>query len=101
MGLEPTTFAVTGRRCNQLNYAPAYYFNYKSASSSIFVTLLHFKNEINPFPKKCLSNDRILTLFVFFREYRLHASYDVIVNFLNVFFFGQPVVKHRMNVNGR
>lgn len=23
MGLEPTTFAVTGRRCNRLNYAPA------------------------------------------------------------------------------
>lgn len=23
MGLEPTTFAVTGRHCNQLNYAPA------------------------------------------------------------------------------
>ncbi len=23
MGLEPTTFAVTGRRCNQLNYTPA------------------------------------------------------------------------------
>ena len=22
-GLEPSTFAVTGRRCNQLNYAPA------------------------------------------------------------------------------
>ena len=25
MGLEPTTFAVTGRRCNQLNYTPAFY----------------------------------------------------------------------------
>jgi hypothetical protein len=24
MGLEPTTYAVTGRRCNQLNYTPAY-----------------------------------------------------------------------------
>ena len=23
MGLEPTAFAVTGRRCNQLNYTPA------------------------------------------------------------------------------
>ena len=23
MGLEPTTYAVTGRRCNQLNYTPA------------------------------------------------------------------------------
>jgi len=23
MGLEPTTYAVTGRHCNQLNYAPA------------------------------------------------------------------------------
>ena len=22
-GLEPSTFAVTGRRCNQLNYSPA------------------------------------------------------------------------------
>ena len=22
-GLEPATFAVTGRRCNQLNYSPA------------------------------------------------------------------------------
>lgn len=24
MGLEPTAFAVTGRRCNQLNYTPAF-----------------------------------------------------------------------------
>ncbi len=23
-GLEPSTFAVTGRRCNQLNYTPAF-----------------------------------------------------------------------------
>ena len=27
MGLEPTTFAVTGRRCNRLNYAPAFRFD--------------------------------------------------------------------------
>ena len=24
-GLEPAAFAVTGRRCNQLNYTPAYF----------------------------------------------------------------------------
>ena len=39
MGLEPTTFAVTGRRCNQLNYAPA--FNLKPTSISYLTSPLN------------------------------------------------------------
>ncbi len=43
MGLEPTAFAVTGRRCNQLNYTPA-------LGMLIEIALFVCHSDVNPKP---------------------------------------------------
>jgi hypothetical protein len=51
-GLEPSTFAVTGRRCNQLNYAPAVKDSELSLRYSEETTILTGDQSQPSFPSK-------------------------------------------------
>ena len=54
MGLEPTAFAVTGRRCNQLNYTPAERCVLKVSKGIGFVKQVLLKTEPTFLQHQCV-----------------------------------------------
>ena len=97
MGLEPTTFAVTGRRCNQLNYTPA---NKTSSRSSTVGTtgilfcsgcqrgLLEKPWKSSGATRSALPQKRKLPFRVLRSQNRLHLLQDIIINRLEILLLG-------------
>ena len=87
MGLEPTAFAVTGRRCNQLNYTPAFFTAAKAQvnrpDEKQSQRRIGIIQRINPLPE-----DRELALRVLIGQNFLHFAQHMIVNPLEILLLG-------------
>src|SRR5690242_16048544 len=89
MGLEPTTFAVTGRRCNRLNYTPAFK---KTVTAE---TYDYFR------PCGLSTQNRQAALGVALGDGRLEGPDDMVVDLLEIFLLGQLRIDHGLDVDRR
>lgn len=105
MGLEPTTFAVTGRRCNRLNYAPAS-FRLTTESWKLIEAGCDVNERVTNLTMRGALKDGIsadhwdFTLTVFLSQGFLHPADHKIIDFLKILLFIERRIHHGTDVDG-